>query len=96
MPNVRWEWKVGPQVLISFANLCVMLIGLVYVFASMEADVRVAKDQVSDVRTAVTALQATEQQQAIDGASVKAKVDLILPMVEKLNDVAAAQFPARR
>ena len=94
MPNVQWEWKVGPQVLISFANLCVMMGGLVYVFATMESDVRLAKEQVTDVRAAVTILATAEQQQAVDSASVKAKVDLILPMVEKLNDIAA-QTPRR-
>jgi hypothetical protein len=88
MPNVQWEWKLGPQVIISGLNLLVMLAGIIYALASIETDVKTEKEQVAEVRSTLITLGTAQQQQAVDGATVRAKVDLILPMVEKLNDVA--------
>ncbi len=90
MPNVQWEWKISPQTLISGLNLLVMLGGIVSILVSVESDIKIAQAQVSDLRIAVTVLAASQQQQAIDAASTKAKVDLILPMVEKIGDTLSA------
>lgn len=89
MPSIQWEWRIGPQTIISGLNLLVMLIGLVSIFTTLEADVHLAKDQVTELRGAVTTLASSQQQQAVDAASVKAKVDLMLPMVEKIGDQLA-------
>lgn len=87
----RWDWRVGPQTVISGLNLLVMLGGLIYVLASVQIDVRIAREQVGDLKKDVNTLANSQQQQAIDGAQVKAKVDMILPMVEKLNDLVSQQ-----
>ena len=96
MPSVKWEWTIGPQTIISGLNLLVMLGGVIAVMASVETDIRVAKDQVQDLRVAVTTLANAQIKQAVDEASVSAKVDLMLPMVQKLNDEIGAAQPRGR
>lgn len=86
MPTVSWKWELSPQTLISVLNLLVMLGGILTFVVSIKSDIQIAQSQVSDLRVAVAALALSQQQLAIDAASTKAKVDLILPMVEKIGD----------
>jgi hypothetical protein len=86
MPAVQWKWEVGPQTIISGLNLLVMLGGIIAILSGVEADIKIAKEQVADLRSAVATLAIAQSQQAVDSATIRAKVDLILPKIEKIED----------
>ncbi len=90
MPSVQWEWKVGPQTIISGISLLVMLAGILSVIFGVEADIRIAQSQVADLRAAVTTIISVQQQQAIEAAGVRAKVEVILPSVQKIEESLTA------
>ncbi len=93
MPHIQWEWKIGPQTMISAAMLAAMVIGGIKFFFDVETDVRLGQVQVSflqtqntELRTAVTALLQSQIQTTGELANTKAKVDVILPTVQRIED----------
>ena len=46
MPQVQWEWKLTPQILVSLANFLLMAVGVVGIFVKMQADIQTARDAV--------------------------------------------------
>ena len=83
---MQWEWKVGPQTIISGLSLLVMLGGVLSIFFGIEADIKIAQSQVADLRASVTTIINVQQQQAIEAAGVRAKVEVMLPAVQKIED----------
>lgn len=91
MPQVQWEWKFGPGFIISALNMLVMLGGIIVFIENVQLNVQAVKEQATDLRVAVTALTIAQTQQAIDGATTKAKIEIILPKVEKIEDLLTRQ-----
>lgn len=91
MPQVTWEWKMGPQTIISALTLLVMLGGLIGVFTNIVGDIKVAQQQVSDLRIAVTALTQAQTKEAVNAASIEAKVDILMPMIQQISDEVRKQ-----
>jgi hypothetical protein len=100
MSSLQWEWKIGPQTIVAAVNLLVMSAGIIGIFVRLEADVQVAqqdvrlsKEQVLELRSSVNAVAEAQNRQAVDAAGVKAKVDLMLPMIEKIGDQLRLSHP---
>lgn len=91
MPNVTWEWKFGPQTVISALMLLVMFGGVVGIFTSIQADIKVAQSQVMDLRDAVTKLTAVQQQEMAAEAATTARIDLILPQLQRIEESLSRQ-----
>ena len=93
MPHIQWEWKIGFQTVISGLMLATMLGGFMKFFWDFEADMRVAQTQLMTVQSqanrleiAIAALIQAQIATTGDLAATKAKVDIILPTVQRIED----------
>ena len=80
--HLEWEWKVGLQTVISFLMLIAMC-GGIFTFYS---DLKQAEASVVELKSSVSTLQAGQNRAAIEQADTKAKVDLILPSLQRIED----------
>ncbi len=92
MPHVQWKWEVGPQTVISGLSLMVMLGGVLSIVFGIAADIRIAQSQVADLRASVTTIINVQQQQAVDNAGVRAKVEVMLPAVQKIEEALTQSY----
>ena len=81
-----WKWDLSPQTIISVLNLGAIVFGLFSYFATRGADFEVQKQQLQELRTVVATLQATQASQALLLAETKTKVDMLLPLVQKIEE----------
>jgi CHASE3 domain sensor protein len=84
MPSIQWEWKLTPQILVSFANLLVLSIGVVGVFYKLQADVSATQEAVKELRELTKT--ARESQTIISERLVKVetKMDFIIPILQNI------------
>lgn len=93
MPNITWEWKFGPQTVISALMLAVMCVGFIEFFWDIKQDTLLAKTSVATVQKETVELKgdvrgiASKQERMIsDLADSKAKIDNIMPTVQRIED----------
>ena len=93
MPTIQWEWKIGPQTIISGLMLAVMIWGGIKFFVDVAYDVKLAHQEISfmqtqnvEMRTEMNAIVTRQRQVITDLADTKGKVDVILPTVQRIED----------
>lgn len=102
MPTVQWEWKIGPQTVISALLLIVTCIGFVKFFWDVETEVRLAQQDMvalhlenKEIKTQISTVE-QRQHQVVEGlADTKAKVDVMLPIVQRIEDFLLRRGEAR-
>jgi hypothetical protein len=83
---MQWKWELSPQTFLSGVNLIVISVGVISYFSTKGADIEVSKQQLAELRTVVQTLQSAQASQANLLAETKTKVDIILPLVQKIED----------
>lgn len=84
MPNVKWEWSFGPQVLISIANFLVLMVGVVGLFYKMQADIASQRDTVSELKLAVRSFEQGQLRFSERLTAVETKTDIIMPAILRI------------
>lgn len=84
MPTLHWEWKLTPQIVVSVANLLVMLVGVVGIFLKMQSDIGTAREAVTELKAIVVTMR--EGQALTDGRLIRleTQVGIMLPTVQRI------------
>ena len=92
MPNFNWEWKVGPQTVVSLLNLVVMLFGVIIVMTQVRDDINTAKQQIAVMQASIITIQAAQNIQAVNNARIETKMDIVIPKIDKVEDLLRRNF----
>ena len=84
MPQVQWEWKLTPQILVSLANFLLMAVGVVGIFVKMQADIQTARDAVGKLEILIATMREGQTTMVERVTKVETKVDIMLPAIQRI------------
>lgn len=85
MPDVKWEWRVGPHTVIAIVQLVVIAVAVLGGFLKMQSDLENQRDTITQLRSLVASVQNAQSAQADRVTRVETKVDMMLPMLQRID-----------
>jgi len=96
MPQVQWEWKLTPQILVSMANLLVLSIGVIGVFYKLQADVVATQEAVKELRDMTKTTRESQATVSERLVKVETKMDFIIPILQDIKAKSDQRPPPAR
>lgn len=84
VPDLKWEWRIGPQTLIAIAQLVAIIVAVIGGFLKMQADLDSSRRTIDKLETLVTSVQSAQGNQAERITRVETKVDLLFPALQRI------------
>jgi len=84
VPDLKWEWRVGPQTLLSLLQLVAIVVAVIGGFLKMQADLDSSSKTISELKSLVATMQTSQFNQAERVTRVETKVDLIFPALQRI------------
>lgn len=84
VPDLKWEWRVGPQTLLSLLQLIAIVVAVIGGFLKMQADLDSSSKTISELKSLVSTMQTAQINQAERVTRVETKVDLIFPALQRI------------
>lgn len=91
MPEIKWEWKLGPQLVVSLANFFVLMVGVIGLFVKMQSDIEVGQKAMQEARKTivklellVSTMQAAQAQMGERTAKLEAQVQIVLNSLQRI------------
>lgn len=91
MPEVKWEWKIGPSTLLQFAQLVAIIVAIFGGFLKMQSDINAQRESIETQRQAlsrtnalITSMETAQSRTTERVTRVETKVDLILPTLQEI------------
>lgn len=79
MPEVKWEWRIGPSTVLGFAQLIAIIVAIFGGFLKMQGDIEAQHKNLTQLKVLVSTMERAQALQAERVTRVETKVDLILP-----------------
>ena len=84
MPEIKWEWKIGPATIVSLAQLVAIVVAVVGGFMKMQADLDASRQTIAKLESLVTSVQGNQISQSERVTRVETKVDMIFPALQRI------------
>lgn len=84
MPEIKWEWRIGPQTLLSLAQLVAIIVAIIGGFMKMQADISASQQTVTKLESLVSSIRDAQSNQSERVTRVETKVDLIFPTLQRI------------
>jgi hypothetical protein len=84
VPDLKWEWRIGPQTLLSLLQLIAIVVAVIGGFLKMQADLDSSSKTISELKSLVATMQTAQVNQAERVTRVETKVDLIFPALQRI------------
>lgn len=84
VPDLKWEWRIGPQTLLSLLQLIAIVVAVIGGFLKMQADLDSSSKTISELKSLVATMQTAQTSQAERVTRVETKVDLIFPALQRI------------
>ena len=93
MPDLKWEWRVGPHTILSLAQLFAIIVAVIGGFLKMQSDLDQSKLTITELRSIVASVRESQGTQAERITRVETKVDIILPSLQRIEARQMARDP---
>ena len=95
LPDIKWEWRIGPQTALSLAQLIAIIVAIFGGFLKMQGDLEAQRESVTQLKVLVGTIQRSQSERADRLTRVETKVDLILPALSDIQHRIEKITPAR-
>lgn len=84
MPEVKWEWRIGPGTILQLVQLVAIIVAIFGGFMKMQSDLEAQHETITQLQTIVKTVSNAQLVQAERVTRVETKVDLILPTLQDI------------
>lgn len=96
MPDLKWEWRIGPQTILSVAQLVAIVVAVIGGFLKMQSDLDQSRITISKLEAIVASVKDSQSTQSERITRVETKVDIILPAIQRIESRQMARDPQQR